>query len=122
MTSTGQSFSDQTTCVSYVRGGGQLQPKPTEPTPQEQCQQALADAGLTAPADANYILCTAGNDHFDLTAGNDVICGFGGDDGVNGVGDNGLDHIEPLEGDISLGGDGNDRVTYLLRRRDVQRG
>ena len=129
VTSTGQSFSDQAACVSYVRGGGTLQPKPTGPTLQD-CQQELADAGLTEPDNAVYILGTDGDDTLRQIAGaNIVICGFGGNDtvpqhddrGLNrdlGYGDivlggAGADSVYTIYGGTFIGGDGNDHVSNI---------
>ena len=74
------------------------------PTPRQQCEQALAAAGLTAPPNANYMLGTLGNDLFFLTAGNDVICGFAGADYARG---------DLSTNDIFIGGDGNDFVSAV---------
>jgi VCBS repeat-containing protein len=54
------------------------------------------------PSNYTFHAGTAGNGSFDgkATAGNDVFCGFGGDDFIDTLG----------EGDIFLGGDGNDVV------------
>ena len=95
-------FSSEEECVSYAARGGTLV------NPLALCQQQLVDAGLSAPADANYILGTPGGDNFtsQMTAGNDVICGFAGHDVI-------LSSAE-LEGDdIFLGGDGNDSVVIM---------
>lgn len=71
------------------------------------CVSELARAGLVSgeinPGKANFIVGSEGSDDFSwdrLTPGVDVICGFGGDDGVEILGG----------GDIFLGGAGNDTV------------
>ena len=102
----GSTFANQDECVSYAAQGGVLQPKPL--TPLELCKQQLAAAGLSEPANANYILGTDGDDDFtsQMTEGNDVVCGFGGSDQIGSAAE--------LEGDdIFLGGAGTDVVTGL---------
>jgi hypothetical protein len=70
------------------------------------CIREAARAGLLGrdlnPGHANFVLGTDADDNFSgrATAGRDVFCGFGGDD-----------EIDPLnEGDVFLGGDGDDHV------------
>ena len=116
-------FSSEEECVSYAAQGGTLV------NLLALCKQQLADAGLTAPANANYILGTLGNDNFtgQLTSGNDVICGFAGNDqilpdgseaGVLRAGDiflggNGSDYVQEITGGIFNGGGGNDTVSGM---------
>lgn len=78
----------------------------TVPDPLAECKQELAAAGLTEPTNANYILGTDGDDAFELPpyGTNDVICGFAGNDHIGGPRVN----QDLQDGDIFLGGAGND--------------
>lgn len=113
----GTLFGNQGGCVAYAAQGGVLEPKPTgptEPTPLERCKQQLADAGLTEPDNANYILGTEDDDDFSsqMTEGNDVVCGFAGNDRINDPALGSPDSL-PRAGDIFLGGDGADSVGII---------
>ena len=73
------------------------------------CVQEVREAGLlgpqTNPGTANYVVGTEDGENFtnQLTAGVDVICGFGGGDVVTTL----------PEGDIFLAGTGNDSVLVI---------
>ena len=84
------------------------------------CQQALAAAGYTAPVDPNYILGTAGEDDFSaqMTLGNDVICGFAGDD----KSENPFNGLGLGLGDIFLGAAGNDFASSISNRAAFEGG
>lgn len=74
----------------------------TPATPEEHCRSEIFAAGVSEPADPNYILGTAGDDDLGLlqTPANDVMCGFGG-----------ADYVQNLNyGDIFVGGDGPERI------------
>ena len=77
----------------------------------ERCISELAKAGRDVNlGEANFILGTEGNDEFGTGRFDrvDVFCGFGGND-IAGVFPGDI-----REGDIFLGGKGNDTVRYLL--------
>lgn len=110
-------FSSEEECTSYAAKGGTLV------NPRALCKQQLAAAGLSEPANANFILGTPGDDDFagQTTGGNDVICGFAGNDVAHGLragdiflGGDGNDHVPVLEGGTFNGGDGNDSVFLLF--------
>jgi len=68
-------------------------------------------------ASADYVLGDWGNDTLEGNGGNDLLIGdFGDDRLVGGAGNDGLygsygnDTLVTLEGDIALGGNGNDRI------------
>lgn len=97
-------FAGESDCVAYAAGGGTL----VLNTPLQDCKRQLADAGLSEPAGATYVLGTAGDDDLsaELTDGNDVVCGFAGNDSVQSF-------AVLRGGDVFLGGDGNDDVRAL---------
>ncbi len=76
---------------------------------QGRCIREAAQAGLigrdTNPSNTNFVAGTEGDDNFTnrATAGRDVFCGFAGDDYI----------LELGEGDLFLGGAGNDEVGFL---------
>jgi len=118
--SDGSPFASQKDCTAYALAGGTLLPKPL--TPLQQCQQDITDAGVTVPADANYILGTDGADQFyDLTSAPDVICGFGGyneiaelHDGDIYVGGNDYNELfGTMWGGTFIGGDSGDLVNVM---------
>lgn len=81
-------------------------------SPLAACQQELAAAGYAAPENPNYVLGTAGDDDLrsQMTAGNDVVCGFAGRDTI---GQGSASTVDPSGGDIVLGGEGADHVFYM---------
>lgn len=99
----GNGFKNTGQCVRYAAQGGTLVlvvvPELTR------CEQAAWDAGYD-PANFNVISGTDDDDNFNDFGANespDFICGFGGTDFVYSLGN----------GDVFLGGDGADSVTYL---------
>lgn len=87
------------------------------------CISELAEAGVIGrgsnPGQANIVVGTEGDDDFgtsatdpgQLTDGVDLVCGFGGDDTIECC-DQGLaDSFS--DGDVFLGGAGNDAVVFL---------
>ena len=96
-TADGRTFKNQGECISYAGAGGTLI------SPLELCKQELSAKGLSAPANANYILGTVGDDTLMATSGADVICGF--------EGRNFLDNLSA--GDIFLGGADADTVDTM---------
>jgi hypothetical protein len=84
-------------------------PVSARPVDEGRCIAELARAGLagpsTNPSTLNIVTGTDGADDFrdDLTAGADLICGFGGDDRVFSIRDS----------DVFIGGDGNDAATFM---------
>jgi Ca2+-binding RTX toxin-like protein len=86
------------------------------------CGQEVLDAGLTLPANPNYILGTNGDDDIEYTDANDVVCGLDGSDflhvGTAAAGDiflggAGDDHTTGLEGGTFIGGAGDDFLGFL---------
>ena len=83
---------------------GVAQAKPIGDSADAKCLKlAIRTLGPSVnPSNYNFIGGTEGNDDFDgqATEGNAVFCGFGGDDRIRTLG----------EGDIFLGGVGNEHV------------
>jgi len=73
----GTDFQDEEECVAYGAKGGVLVPEVAR-----DCAVAVNEEGLSLPANPNFILGTSGDDLLtaQLTAGNDVVCGFAGSD------------------------------------------
>ena len=69
------------------------------------CEQAAVAAGVEELSSFNIVPGTETHDDLStlLTTGNDLICGFGGSDFLNSLG----------EGDVFLGGDGSDKVVSM---------
>jgi len=92
--------------AAAMAASGVAQAKPVSGSADAKCQQlAIKTLGPGVnPADYTFVGGTAGNDDFTgkATAGPDVLCGFGGNDSITKVD----------EGDIFLGGSGNDQVAY----------
>lgn len=95
--------------VIAVLVGVAAKPSSAAPTTTGQCIQELARAGVAGrdvnPSNANFVTGTNGDDSFqaELTAGQDVVCGFGGDDEM----------IFVQETDVFLGGQGADRALFI---------
>ena len=98
-TTDGTAFKNEGQCVRYAVKGNEL-----VLTPVARCRQEAIAANID-PTGYTIIAGTEGEDYtFTLTAGPDLICGFGGPD-----------YVETLDaGDVFLGGAGDDLV-YIVR-------
>ena len=104
------------------------------PDANARCISEAAKAGLFGPdrnpTNTNFVGGTDGDDRFigAATAGQDVFCGFGGNDSIGGVGGGrddvlstgdvflggaGFDFVRVLQGGTFLGGAGGDQVLFL---------
>src|SRR5665811_78620 len=91
-------------------------------SPEVRCEQTAIAAQID-PAFYNVVVGTSGNDNFNAsaTAGQDLYCGFGGVDSVDGLPDGdvffgGVDNdlVGTVNGGQFIAGDGDDTVTNLL--------
>ena len=96
----GSTFKNEGQCTKYEAQGNAL-----VLTPVARCKQEAAAAGITDTSGYTIIAGSDGDDYsFTLTAGPDLICGFGGEE----------DYVETLDaGDVFLGGAGSDGVGYV---------
>ena len=101
-TADGTAFKNEGQCVKYAAKGNPLVEDPAV----TRCKQEAVAAGIT-PTGFTIIAGTEGYDEagvgFNLTAGPDLICGFGDDDYIYSLG----------VGDVFLGGVGMDEVSHV---------
>ena len=102
-------------------------PASAAPDANARCISAAAQAGLLGPdrnpGNTNFVSGTDGDESFEdrSTAGQDVFCGFGGNDSVyildTGdvfLGGEGNDSVSLVRGSTFLGGEGNDSVYQMV--------
>ena len=115
----GDPFESEADCVAFVVEGGTLVPVVFEDPLLARCrEEALVYAGISNTSGYNVVLGTEGDDDFAgrLTGWGDLVCGFGGDDTVAFAAD-GNYHVDTTirEGDVFLGGEGNDSLLQFTR-------